>query len=55
MHAMRAYVFVLGGKFPGVGMKEESKCPPPGYRRIHFEREIHNHNDLSQSRFSVVA
>ena len=30
MHAMRAYVFVLGGKFPGVGMKEESKCPTPG-------------------------
>ena len=44
--------FVLGGKFPGVGMKEESKCPTPGIR---FEREIHNHNDFSRSRFSVVA
>ena len=33
-------------------MKEESKCPTPGIR---FEREIRNHNDLSRSRFSVVA
>ena len=47
--------FVLGGKFPGVAMKEESKCPTPGISSHHFEREIHNHNDLSRSRFSVVA
>ena len=33
--------FVLGGKFPGVGMKEEGKCPTPGY--IRFERKIPNH------------
>ena len=47
-----ALFFVLGGKFPGVGMKEESKCLTPGIR---FELEIHNHNDFSRSRFSVVA
>ena len=25
-----ALFFVFGGKFPGVGMKEEGKCPTPG-------------------------
>ena len=39
----------------GWGWKKRANAPPPGYRRIRFEREIHNHNDLSRSRFSVVA
>ena len=34
---------------------KRANAPPPGYRRIRFERGIYNHNDLSRSRFSVVA
>ena len=37
----------------GWGLKKRANAPLPGYCRIRFEREIHNHNGLSWSRFSV--
>ena len=45
--------FVSDGKFPGVGMKEEGKCPTSGILLHLFECEIHIHVDLSESHFSV--
>ena len=52
--ALALFLFWVAN-FRGWGWKKRANAPHPGYRRIRFDREIHNHNDLSRSRFSVVA